>query len=344
MNEYRFHLANYKLGVKVSCPHCGKPKCFTPYIDEEGIVSFPDVVGICDHVNSCGYHYPPRQYFQDHPELSEKESMSNLSKVIIVSRPSVAVSSSYIDQEILQQTLKRYDINPLFQFLCSRFGKKASCRLFETYKVGTSKHWNGSTIFWQIDNRGCIRSGKVMDYDPATGHRIKGEQPRVCWVHSLLHLQNFHLCQCLFGEHLLSRFPYSKVAIVESEKTAIIASNFFPQYLWLATGGIMGKFKPEVMEVLRGREVFLFPDLKGYEKWSEQASVLEPICKSVTVLDILERMATQDEREQGLDLADYLMRDETKEQILQKVIDQNPAVQMLIDVFDLELVDAFSVK
>lgn len=41
--------------------------CFTRYIDEEERISFPDNVGKCDHINSCGYHYTPKEYFYDNP-------------------------------------------------------------------------------------------------------------------------------------------------------------------------------------------------------------------------------------------------------------------------------------
>ena len=71
MSEYRFHLQKYSYGSKISCPNCGKRRCFVRYVDEEGIIRFPDTVGKCDHENSCGYHYTPREYFHDHPQLSE---------------------------------------------------------------------------------------------------------------------------------------------------------------------------------------------------------------------------------------------------------------------------------
>ena len=79
MADYRFHLQKYKPGSKISCPVCGKARCFTRYIDDEEEISFPDSVGICDHINSCGYHYSPKEYFQDHPEVlkmrAERPSM-----------------------------------------------------------------------------------------------------------------------------------------------------------------------------------------------------------------------------------------------------------------------------
>ena len=51
MSEYRFHLQKYKYGSKISCPSCGKPRCFVKYVDAEGEIAFPGNVGKCDHVN-----------------------------------------------------------------------------------------------------------------------------------------------------------------------------------------------------------------------------------------------------------------------------------------------------
>lgn len=72
MNGYRFHLQKYRLGSKTVCPECGRKACFTRYIDEAGEISFPGNVGKCDHINSCGYHYTPKEYFRDNPTVKER--------------------------------------------------------------------------------------------------------------------------------------------------------------------------------------------------------------------------------------------------------------------------------
>ncbi len=74
--------------------------------------------------------------------------------------------------------------------------------------------------------------------------------------------------QCLFGEHLLADSSSSAktVAIVESEKTALVATLFIPDFIWLATGGMHECFNSEAMQVLQGREVILFPDIKATEE------------------------------------------------------------------------------
>lgn len=73
--ENRFVLERYRSGGsnRYVCPQCGRKKCFTRYVDLETGKYVADECGKCDHTASCGYHYPPRQYFHDHPELNCKK-------------------------------------------------------------------------------------------------------------------------------------------------------------------------------------------------------------------------------------------------------------------------------
>ena len=98
-------------------------------------------------------------------------------------------------------------------------------RLMSEYRVGTSKHWPGSCVFWQIDINGRVRTGKVMLYDAESGKRVKEPYSHLTWAHSLLKLPDFNLRQCFFGEHLLPMNRGKPVALVESEKTAMVASS-----------------------------------------------------------------------------------------------------------------------
>ena len=178
-----------------------------------------------------------------------------------------------------------------------------------------------------------------MRYGPNTGHRVKDGLPAVSWAHSALHIPDFRLEQCLFGEHLLDGNPQAKVMVVESEKTAIVAAHFMPEFAWVATGGKNGCFNRRAMQVLEGRDVTLMPDLGATAEWTEKAEWLRRICRSVTVSNVLERMATDEQRVQGLDIADFLLMTETKRMILDRMIRQNPALQTLIDRLGLVLVE-----
>lgn len=134
---------------------------------------------------------------------------------------------SYIPSSYVLRSLSHYSINPLYQYFCHVFGEDETDRLFGMYRIGTSLKWGGSAIFWQIDINGQTRTGKVMYYNAETGHRVKEPQAFVSWAHSELKLQDFHLKQCLYGEHILKNSS-SPVMLVESEKTAVVMSHFSP--------------------------------------------------------------------------------------------------------------------
>ena len=125
---------------------------------------------------------------------------------------------------------------------------------------------------------------------------------------------NANFVQCFFGEHLLQN-KSNPVAIVESEKTALIASIYFEQflkgknYIWLACGSL-SYLTAERCRVLRQRNVTLFPDLKCYEEWNNKIKELTLLYPETrfTISNLLELKSTVDEKEKGLDLADYLIR------------------------------------
>lgn len=223
-------------------------------------------------------------------------------------------------------------------FLARCMGKAEADRLCSLYRIGTSRKWGGSAVFWQVDCNGRVHTGKIMLYDAITGKRVKHPQPHVCWVHTEMRLKDYHLRQCFFGEHLLSLYPGWKVFVVESEKTAVIASHFMPDVLWVATGGKNGCFNERAISSLAGRDVVLMPDLGATQEWQARLPMLDKVCRSVSVNDILETMATDEQRSQGLDIADFLLMEDTPQMILQKMIDRNPALQTLIDELRLELV------
>ena len=112
-----------------------------------------------------------------------------------------------------------------------------------------------------------------------------------------------------------------------------------PDVLWIATGGKNGCFNERAASVLAGRDVVLMTDLGATQEWQARLPMLDKVCRSVSVNDILETMATEEQRSQGLDIADFLLMEDTPQMILQKMIDRNPALQTLIDELRLELVE-----
>ena len=178
--------------------------------------------------------------------------------------------------------------------------------LVEQYQLGVTKA--GDVIFFQIDREGRCRTGKVMKYDPVTGHRIKDDSSicPVTWIHALMKRrgllpEEWALSQCLFGEHLLSRYPDRTVALVESEKTAVICAGFIPEYVWLATGGktCLGN----KLDVLSGRKVVAYPDVDAYDYWRERL-VDYP---NIIVSDYLQKVTGSDPSSSHMDLADLIL-------------------------------------
>ena len=53
----------------------------------------------------------------------------------------------------------------------------------------------------------------------------------------------------------------------------------------------------------------------------------------------MERNATKEERDAGYDIADFLLREETKVTIFNRLITLNPALKRLVETFDLQLVN-----
>ncbi|MEI6848249.1 MAG: DUF6371 domain-containing protein [Chlorobiaceae bacterium] len=299
MPDYRFALE--KSGLKYTCPQCGKLR-FVRYVDTCTGEQIADHVGRCDREDSCGYHLRPREYLQ----LTGQNPFT-VTKPAQKPEPIPKPEPSFMDAEILQQTLAKYNQNNFCRWLCSRFGEQKAFELTAVYNIGTSKHWPGSCLFWQIDRNRKIRTGKIMLYHSETGRRVKEPFNHVQWVHKVMKLEPYHLQQCLFGEHLLALDTVKPIAIVESEKTAIVASGFVSDFIWLATGG-KGNIKKEQLKTLQGRTMKLYPDLGAFEKWKRIASGMP----NITVSDILERRATEAEKKQGFDLADYLLQSDCK--------------------------------
>ena len=69
-----------------------------------------------------------------------------------------------------------------------------------------------------------------------------------------------------------------------------------------------------LFEPLRRRQVILFPDLgEGLKRWTRGAEVLKSKGFDVTLNSLLDELATDEERKQGLDLEDFLLRFEPDE-------------------------------
>ena len=61
------------------------------------------------------------------------------------------------------------------------------------------------------------------------------------------------------------------------------------------------------LSVLKGRTIIAFPDVDGYDLWRRKAAEMPEL--QITVSDLLERVATPEDRENHIDIADLLIRE-----------------------------------
>ncbi|AEI51205.1 DUF6371 domain-containing protein [Runella slithyformis] len=326
MSEYRYQFKRYKSpSDRVTCPSCDHKRTFTPYIDTVTGELLPTEYGKCERRNNCGYELNPYQdgYAKMIWQQERGERPTDWKPKPIVRQPTPPPPKPvFIPNEVMQASLKAYHQNNFVKYLQTVFDASDVEQVTAHYQIGTSNRWEGSTVFWYIDLNANVRAGQVKCFDE-TGHTIKdvladGEtKSRTTWVHSLLqrkqpapvwltdYLNQENKVGCLFGEHLLKSEPAKVVCVVEAPKTAMIASLYFPNFIWLAVGALT-YLTADRCKALEGRKVILWPDLNGYNLWKERADKLS--AGRWKVSDFLEQVATDEERKSGLDLADYLPR------------------------------------
>lgn len=266
---------------KLICPEC-KHKTLVPYINEDGS-PVGEGVGRCDREHKCGYHYTPRQYYHDNPD--EREAPLRRRALRFVQEP----PPTYFDVGTFKQSLRDYGSNNLVAFLTNLFGIDMANSLIERYYIGTSKYWQGATVFWQVDIHGHIRGGKIMQYD-MNGKRVKEPFNKVTWAHKAVNIDGYHLKQCFYGEHLLRKFPNDIVAIYESEKTALLAAGALDGGINLSCGGC-NNLSLKMCEALRGRDVILFPDNGKFDEWKDKGMMMRHLFHDLAISKLMESEA-----------------------------------------------------
>ncbi|MBT7491084.1 MAG: hypothetical protein HN704_05690 [Bacteroidetes bacterium] len=303
-----------KSSKKFICPACNK-KTFVKYIDNE-TNEFLTKAGRCDREQKCSFHQKP-----ENNNIQINDSIEKPKPI------------SFIENEILKKSLAKYENNNFVLYLNNLFNADIANQLIKKYQIGTSKYWNGANVFWQIDKKGNVRTGKIMLYDTHNGKRKKKPFNHIGWVHKAKKQPNFNLKQCLFGEHLLTD-NNKPIAIVESEKTAIICSVYLPKYFWLATGG-KSNFNYEKLKVLSKRLVYFFPDVACYEDWNTKINELSKFISARFIVDNkLENAA--ETYDKGFDIADFLIKYDYREFLNETIIEQKPASFEIINETTLE--------
>jgi len=275
-----------KSSKKFNCPNCSK-KTFVKFIDVETKEYYSEEFGRCDREQNCGYFRKPES-----------------NEVVVVDKAEAnKKQTSYIQLEVLESFYLNKKQDNFSKFLSTIFTAEQLAKAYSDYFI--SDYGNGNTIFWQIDQLERVRSGKIMAYNPTTGKRVKDANGKahINWIHSAMKIPEFNLKQCIFGLHLTKEIRTKTIALVESEKTAVLMSVFEPDFLWLATGSKSG-FKLEYLAPLKLRKIIGFPDKGCYHEWNATAIKLTEQGFNLTINDFLENS----DCELGEDIADNYLR------------------------------------
>jgi len=315
-----------KNSKKYNCPNCNK-KRYVRFVNNETNELLDYNYGRCDRETSCGYFNKPTEN-----NISTGPVFQTIKRNTI----------SSIDKFIAIATLKNYNNNNLYLYLIKYFKKDLILNTFKKYNVGSSKKWNGATVFWQMDNNSIFRTGKIMLYNSIEGKRVKQPYNHIGWAHRALKIEYFNLKQCLFGLHLIDNSK-KKIGLVESEKTAITMDLFLPECLWLSTGSKQN-LKEELLNPIKDHQIILYPDKGEFEDWNKKCNELKEKGFNISCSNLIEKSALK----QGSDLADIyfdlqnnnnnnienIKLTETEKKV-QKLHSSNPDILDLIEAFDL---------
>lgn len=172
-------------------------------------------------------------------------------------REKVAPKEQYVSKDVLEGA-RQFPLEncSLFRWMCRLFPEDRVRETWEKYNVTTDSH--GNCVFWYVDQSGRILYDKRILYKE-DGHRDKnffpGRQFRVADGYS---------GRCYFGACVPE--DGRKAFVVESEKSALLASLYYGGRRFLATGG-----KGNLREI--DDNMMLVPDMDARMEWEEKGEV-----------------------------------------------------------------------
>lgn len=203
------------------------------------------------------------------------------------------------------------------KFIQTLFPNKPNAvkQMIEDYEiVGFS---DGKTAFLRKDADGQVRAGTISDFDSVTGREIRSVS-----FPDDISLKIEHDKKFIFGENLLEKYPNKLTAIVESEKTAILASVSMPRWNWLALGQITNLLDMDLNR-FKDRGMILFPDGAQFFQWRE-------ISENLSIKGIKVSVSNQYVYEpfEEMNLQEALIK-EQRSRMLRKVLDDKKLFNQL---------------
>jgi hypothetical protein len=332
------HIGNFKISPRknfAKCFACGWQGGPIDFIMEHEKLSFPDAI-----------RWLGKKYCID-CEGADKFDVKPAQRREIPQLPMLVLPKS-----IVTRTEAARDANRLVVWLSSvKWDKAQRDRIYEvlrSYHIGHSKY--GHTIFWQIDEQGRVRTGKMMLYKP-DGHRDKDAPHNFDWIHSALYrdyrnpysADKTDMKQCLFGMHLLNAYRKvgieQEVCIVESEKTAVLMAIAYGntcKQVWMACGGVENLSREKLKPIIeQHRTIHLYPDRDGIDAWKRKAEQLRYKKIYVDVYPVTKWW--QEEDGDKADIADVVVRMIQSRKPDRNIIEEEP-IRILNKRLELEKV------
>jgi hypothetical protein len=243
---------NSKRDYKLITPCCGRKNTDGKFINYKNL---SQEYGYC---HSCGKaSLPPTIYADENGneyvwnKLESKFQTELIPTKNSIANPPKITTQKFIDEAIIWKFFKVNPENNLLQYLRKTYGDTKTEDAKETYALGTNN--DAGIIFWSINSNLKVQKAKIAYYDTNGKRTNKFKVP---------YKNEDGYFNCLFGEHLIYDKIKTKktVVLTESEKTAIIGYILFPQYVWLAYGGINGLTENKVSSLI-GNNVLIIPDM-----------------------------------------------------------------------------------
>lgn len=325
--EYQYTLE--KSSKKHTCPNCNKKK-LVKYVDTNTGDYLPEKYGRCDRESKCGYHLNPYtdNYGKDNHSDWKYEAPQPKRKPKVERVP--------FDFSAFEKTLTGYENNSFIQTLLNNVPYPINInditKAIGLYGLGTitGSFMTGALTIPYIDYNGNVRAIQVKQFDENNStiktnflHSILAnelkfkKEPLPKWLDS--YEKQDGRVTCLFGEHLLKQYPTNPVALVEAPKTALYGTLYFglpekpDDLIWIAVFN-KSSFSFDKLKVLKGREIYVFPDLSKdggtFNEWKNKAKEYQSKLSGTSFIfsDLLERLASEKDKQDGNDLADILIK------------------------------------
>lgn len=182
------------------------------------------------------------------------------------------------------------------------------------YHLGKTR--SGLPMFWMIDDRLDVQDAHI-GADGWISSLLKSREPLI---------RHWRPVHCLYGLHLIAKGSLreksykidtksinSPIAIVESEASAVVLSELFPEVLWMAYATVE-HLDVELFAPLQGRTVTIYPSTDpSCSTYLFFLDLAEAIRRRydlhITVATILEDHATPAQKERCIDLLEFLLEE-----------------------------------